>query len=113
MTPYFIGYIYLNMSVLFEDLKDGLEQAIAYKKGEGTAVEKTFTITPVEHYTNKEIRAIRMNAGMTQRVFASYMGVSVKTVEAWECGRTNPTGPVFRLLTILKTSDKMDYVIKL
>ena len=100
------------MSVLFKDLKEGLEQAISYEKGDGKAVEKRFTITPVEHYSNKEIREIRMNAGMTQKVFASYMGVSIKTVEAWECGRTNPTGPVFRLLTILKTSDKMDYVIE-
>ena len=42
---------------------------------------------------------------MTQGVFASYMGVSKKTVEAWECGRTHPTGPAFRLLDILASED--------
>ena len=99
------------MSALFNDLKEGLEQAIAYEKGEGEARVKTYTIEPVVHYDNKEIRDIRMKAGMTQKTFASYMGVSIKTVEAWECGRTNPTGPAFRLLYILKSSDKMDYVV--
>lgn len=39
---------------------------------------------------------------MTQAVFADYMGVSSKTVEAWECGRTHPTGPANRLLDILQ-----------
>ena len=39
---------------------------------------------------------------MTQTVFANYMGVSKKTVEAWETGRTHPTGPAYRLLDILE-----------
>lgn len=39
-------------------------------------------ILPVREYSGKEIREIRKKAGMTQSVFASYMGVSIKTVEA-------------------------------
>ena len=38
---------------------------------------------------------------MTQSVFANYLGVSVKTVEAWERGRTHPTGPAYRLMSFL------------
>lgn len=99
------------MSSLFEDLKEGLEEAIAYEKGIGTAKVKTYTILPVHEYNNKQIREIRMKAGMTQSVFASYMGVSKKTVEAWECGRTHPTGPVFRLLNILENGSETEYVV--
>ena len=36
----------------------------------------------VKEYSGKEIRDIRTKAGMTQSVFASYMGGSIKTVEA-------------------------------
>lgn len=53
---------------------------------------------------------MRLKTGMTQSVFASYMGVSVKTAEAWEGGRTHPTGPVFRLLDILNSDDEVQYV---
>ena len=93
------------MGSLFDDLKQVLEQAIEYEKGKGKARIKTYMILPVKEYTNTEIRAIRMKAGMTQSVFASYMGVSKKTIEAWESGRTHPTGPAFRLLDILDSSD--------
>lgn len=96
------------MSSLFEDLKQGLEEAIEYEKGKGKA-----TITPVKEYSGKEIREIRMKAGMTQTVFATYMGVSKKTVEAWESSRTHPTGPVFRLLDILNSDEieKTEYIV--
>lgn len=101
------------MGTLFDDLKQGLQEAIAYEKGQGTARIKTYTISPVREYSNVEIREIRMKAGMTQSVFASYMGVSKKTVEAWEGGRTHPTGPVFRLLEILDSDDleKINFII--
>ena len=89
------------MSSFFDDLKEGLEEAIAFEKGNGKAKSGTYMIMPIREYSNNEIREIRRRAGMTQTVFASYMGVSKKTVEAWEGGRTHPTGPAFRLLNIL------------
>ena len=99
------------MSQLFNDLKQGLEEAVAYEKGTGKANVKTYMILPVKEYDGKQIRDIRMKAGMTQSVFASYMGVSIKTVEAWEGGRTHPTGPVFRLLDILSSTDETKYIV--
>ena len=89
------------MSSLFDDLKEGLEEAIAHENGSKIAKERTYMIMPVREYSNNEIKEIRKKAGMTQTVFASYMGVSKKTVEAWEGGRTHPTGPAFRLINIL------------
>ena len=101
------------MSSLFDDLKQGLEEAIDFERGNGKERVKTYMIMPIKKYSNKEIREIRIKAGMTQSVFASYMGVSKKTVEAWECGRTHPTGPVYRLLDILATEDldETDFVV--
>lgn len=101
------------MSSLFDDLKQGLEEAIAYEKGTGDAKVKTYMILPVKEYSGKEIREIRMNSGMTQKVFATYMGVSPKTVEAWEHGTTHPSGPAFRLLELLASREieDIEYVI--
>lgn len=89
------------MNSLFEDLCTGLQEAIDFEKGIGVAKKTTYVISPVKEFNSEEIRQIRNNAGMTQTVFANYMGVSKKTVEAWECGRTHPTGPAYRLLDIL------------
>ena len=91
------------MKSLFDDLTTGLQQAIDYEKGAGKAKTRTLMIDPVKKYSNDEIKAIRNKAGMTQAVFANYMGVSKKTVEAWELGRTHPTGPAYRLLDILES----------
>ena len=96
------------MGSLFDDLREGLQEAIDFEKGIGKAKSTTYVISPVNKYSNEEIKAIRNKAGMTQAVFANYMGVSQKTVEAWELGRTHPTGPACRLLDILDQGKETD-----
>ncbi|MBO5429336.1 MAG: helix-turn-helix domain-containing protein, partial [Peptococcaceae bacterium] len=44
----------------------------------------------------------RKELGMTQVLFAGFMGVSTKTVEAWEAGRNMPDGPARRILAMLQ-----------
>ena len=102
------------MSTLFDDLKEGLQEAIDFEKGNGKAKTTTFMIEPVKKYSNEDIKKIRNRAGMTQAVFANYMGVSVKTVEAWELGRTHPTGPAYRLINILSENkqDTLSFIKK-
>ena len=89
------------MSV-FEKIKVGLEEAIAYERGELPAKTKTITIQPIQHFAASEIKKIRAETGMTQAIFAEFMGVSVKTVEAWESGRNHPDGAACRLLSMTK-----------
>ena len=38
------------MSLLFDDLKEGLERATSYEKGVGKAKTKTYMIFPVNEY---------------------------------------------------------------
>ena len=87
---------------IFDDIKLGLEQAIEYEKGELKAKSTTVTILPLDKFTSAEIKEIRKSTGLTQVLFAQYMGVSVKTVEAWEAGRNHPEGAACRLLAITK-----------
>ena len=87
---------------LFDEIKIGLNEAIEYEKGNLKAATKTLSITPIEEFTASEIKAIRKNTGMTQVLFAKYLGVSSKTVEAWESGRNHPNGTACRMLSITK-----------
>ena len=62
----------------------------------------TLSVAPVEEFTAEEIKEIRKFSGMTQALFAQYLGVSVKAVEAWEGGRNKPNGTVCRMLSITR-----------
>ena len=97
------------MKSLFEDLKTGLQEAIDYEKGLGKAKVRTLRFEPVEKLDNSEIRRVRIESGMTQSAFAQFMGISPKTVEAWERGRIHPTGPAYRLLGLLRTKEIEDF----
>lgn len=87
---------------LFEEMKTGLDQAIDYEKGRGKAKVTVLSVRPVEAFSPEDIKGIRLAAGLTQILFAKFMGVSPKTVEAWEAGRNRPEGPACRLLTLMK-----------
>ena len=87
---------------IFDDIKIGLGQAIDYEKGKLRSKATTLTIVPIDRFTPEEIKKIRNSTGLTQLSFAKYMGVSVKTVEAWEAGRNHPEGTACRLLAMTK-----------
>mgnify|MGYP002559177257 FL=1 len=86
----------------FDKIRLGLEEAIAYEKGDISARTTKLSITPIEKYRADEIKRIRTSTGLTQKFFAEYMGVSIKTVEAWEAGRNHPEGSACRLLSLTK-----------
>jgi putative transcriptional regulator len=87
---------------IFDDIKLGLEQAIEYEKGNLNVKKTVLTITPLEVFSAQDIKNIRHKTGLTQVLFAKFMGVSVKTVESWEAGRNHPEGAACRLLTLTK-----------
>lgn len=87
---------------VFDDIKTGLAQAIEYEKGNLKAKTTILSVAPVDVFSPGEIKNIRKSTGLTQVLFAKYMGVSVKTVEAWEAGRNHPEGAACRLLTLTR-----------
>ena len=96
------------MSV-FDEIKTGLTEAIEFEKGNLKADTKTLSVAPVEEFSASDIKEIRKNAGLTQALFAKYLGVSLKTVEAWEAGRNQPSGAACRLLTLTKRDPKFPH----
>ena len=82
----------------FSGLMEGLEEALAYSKGKASA----------ETYARKRslpvvnVLAIRESLRMTQKAFAAVLGVSCRTVEAWESGKTNPTPTAKKLMHLIQ-----------
>ena len=87
---------------VYEGIMQGLNEAVAYNEGKLNVKTNTISISPVPEFEAAEIKQIRNTLGMTQVLFAGFMGVSKKTVEAWESGRNRPDGPARRILEMLK-----------
>ena len=102
------------MSDFFDELMTGLNEAVAIEKGTLKGRKTVYEIQPVKKYDNVQIKKIRSSVGMTQVLFADYMGVSTKTVEAWEKGTNHPTGTACRLISLLedKTFASLPFVQK-
>lgn len=87
---------------IFLSIKKGLNEAIEYEKGTHNNVKTNkISIQQIPHYKHKQIKEIRNKLNLTQAVFAEILGVSVKTVEAWESGRNIPNGSAQRILDLL------------
>ena len=56
-------------------------------------------VVPVKTYTADDIKRKRTHT--TQGFLANWLGVSKKTVQAWEAGRNLPNGTSARLLSLL------------
>ena len=71
----------------FSELTDGLEEALAYSKGKAYAE----TFVRKRSLPSVDVVEICESLQMTQKTFASILGVSRRAVEAWETGKSNPT----------------------
>lgn len=93
---------------LAERLKKGLQDVIAFEKGEITLRTREVVIPdPPQNYTASDIVRIRKRLGYSQSVFARVIAVSVKTIRAWEQGIRQPAGSASRLLQLLDEPDKL------
>jgi putative transcriptional regulator len=87
---------------VYQSIMQGLSEAVDYQQGKINARTVKLSIKPVDTFNTDEIRRIRQKTGLSQVMFAGSLGVSPKTVEAWENGRNRPEGPSRRLLEIVR-----------
>jgi putative transcriptional regulator len=59
-------------------------------------------LTPVASLSPDEIKEIRLNARVSQSVFAHYLNVSPGVVSQWERGEKHPAGASLKLLVIVR-----------
>lgn len=92
---------------VYESIITGLTEAIGYEKGTVKARKEMCTVNPAPAFSAQEIKSIRVSLQMTQAIFAEVLGVSKKTVEAWEAGTNAPIGTARRMLSMLKADPSL------
>lgn len=93
---------------VYDSIIKGLGEAVKYEKGELKNVKTDrVSIASLPRFTGKQIRLLRERQKLTQQVFANVLGVSKKTVEAWEAGKNTPNGPAQRMLYLMEKDSNL------
>lgn len=96
------------MSEVYESIIEGLKEAIGdAESGSPKLKRKVVSVVPVKKYDAAQVKKIRKDTGLSQKNFASYMGVSEKTVEAWEAGINHPSGTASRILSMMEMDENL------
>ena len=87
-----------NNTDLYSGLLEGLNEALAHANGNPSAN----TLIRKASLPSVDVAKIRKSLSMTQKGFADVLGVSCRTVEAWETGKTNPTPTAKKLMHLIE-----------
>ena len=87
---------------LGKSIIQGLQDAIAYTKGDTTKARVRVYEIPTPEYKAKDVKRIREDLHMSQAGLALALGVSKRTVEAWETGKNMPSNSSSKLLYLVE-----------
>ena len=90
------------MSKAYSSIMRGLEEIKAHNEGKIKLKATAIEIEPPPQCDAKGVKKLRAELKLSQSAFANVIGVSKKTVEAWEAGRNVPSGSACRLLEVIK-----------
>lgn len=82
----------------FSGVVEGLNEALEHKEGNPSP----HTVIRKRELPDVNVAAIRESLCVTQRAFATILGVSCRTVEAWESGKSNPTPTAKKLMFLIQ-----------
>ena len=91
----------------FEELKASLEEAVSHKQGEPSRCRTVVRERAIPAYTAAEVLRARQTLNLSQRGLATVLGVSSRTVEAWEAGKNVPSGAARHLLYLLDSDHSL------
>lgn len=99
---------------LFDEIKQGILEIKAHKAGKITLRTHRFTKKPRLKVDAKIILDTREKLHMSRAVFALKLRVSVRTLEKWEQGETEPNDQAAALiLMVRKFPDTLDRLEKI
>lgn len=86
---------------MFELLKEGLEEALEYHRGNvKLRTKEVFIPNAPKNYKAKDIKNLRGKLKFSQSAFSAWLNVSLNTVQAWEQGTRRPSHSALRLLEV-------------
>lgn len=83
----------------FAELVGSMKEALEHAQGK-RSLRTTALPRPPASFSSRAVKQVRAQLHASQTVFASYLNVSTKLVQAWEAGRRQPDGPALVLLHI-------------
>jgi len=92
---------------IVEELKQALQEAAAYRRGEAVKLRVTIFPPPPKPLRPAEIRKIRETLDASQATFAHYLNVSANAVRSWEQGVRRPRNATLKLLAIAKKQPRI------
>lgn len=84
---------------LFGELMASLTEALDHANGR-RELRTTILPSPPAPMSAAAVRRVRQRLNASQAVFARYLNVSTKLVQAWEADRRHPDGPALILLRL-------------
>ena len=91
---------------LFAELLVSANEALAHAKGK-RSLRTVVLPSPPEPMDARDVRELRSRLDASQAVFASYLNVSKKLVQAWEANRRTPEGAALRLLRLAERAPEL------
>lgn len=84
---------------IFDELIESAREALAHAQGK-RSLRTTSLPLPPQPMNGIAVKRVRAAMHASQAVFACYLNVSTKLVQAWEGNRRRPEGPALVLLHI-------------
>lgn len=84
---------------LFDDLHASMQEALAHAHGKRELRTTVLPAAPAP-MSAADVRALRERVHASQAVFARFLNVSTRLVQAWEADRRQPDGAALRLLEL-------------
>ena len=94
---------------VYEGIMQGLEEAIEFKKGNRSKGRVSVREIPIPDYVSSDITKIRLKLNLSQNNMAKVLGVSSRTVEAWEAGRNKINGAAKNLLFLIDSDNNLAF----
>jgi putative transcriptional regulator len=91
---------------LFAELLESAHEALEHAKGKRD-LKTTVLPAPPKPMNARDVRRLRSRLDASQAIFASYLNVSTKLVQAWEADRRTPEGAALRLMRLAERAPEL------